>query len=387
MFRDEGAIVKVQQARLTSVTRMPTNALFGELQPHLVTVFGAPAFLSDARFVRALQDAYPSACLLGCSTAGEISSDGVTEEDCILTGVEFSSSQVVQASAHLDSMEDSFDAGTRIGAQLRAPGLKAIIVFAPGVAINGSALVDGIVQRVGTEVPITGGLAGDGGAFARTWTLRSQGASTQEIVAIGLHGDALEFAHGSFGGWKPFGPVRRITRCEGNIVCEIDEEPALAVYQRFLGDHARDLPASGLLFPFAIVDAKGNETGPIRTILAVDREAGSLTLAGAVEVGSYLKLMHADTDRLVGGATTAAEFARKVCPVTGTSLAVLVSCIGRKLVMGKRVGEEVAAVGRVLGKQSTLTGFYSYGEISPRALSKMCGLHNQTMTISWLGEH
>jgi len=379
--------VKVQQARLKSTVPVPTTALFGNLQPHLVTVFGAPAFFSDRGFVRALQEAFPHACLLGCSTAGEISSEGVTEEDCVLTAVQFASSRAVQASVVLASMEDSFDAGSRLGAQLAAPGLKAILVFAPGVAINGSALVDGMVRRLGSTVPITGGLAGDGGAFARTWTLRSQGASTQEVVAVGLHGDALEFAHGSFGGWKPFGPARRVTRCAGNVVFEIDDEPALAVYQRFLGEHARDLPASGLLFPFAIVDAAGNEAGPIRTILGVDRDAGSLTLAGAVDVGSYLKLMHADTDRLVSGATRAAEVARKVCNVSGDGLAVLVSCIGRKLVMGERVGEEVAAVGRVLGERSTLTGFYSYGEISPHASNRVCGLHNQTMTISWLGEH
>jgi len=379
--------VRVQQARFTSTDPAPTRALFGDLQPHLVTVFGAPVFFSDSRFVRELQNAYPDACLLGCSTAGEISGEGVTENDCILTGVQFSHSRVVQASALLGSMDDSFDAGSRIGAQLASSGLRAIIVFAPGVAINGSALVDGIVRRLGKTVPITGGLAGDGGAFARTWTLRSEGASSNEIVAIGLHGDSLDFAHGSFGGWKAFGPARKVTRCEGNVVYEIDNEPALVVYQRYLGIHAQDLPASGLLFPFAIVDAEGNEVGPIRTILGVDRDAGTLTLAGTVQAGSYIKLMHADTDRLVGGATTAAEFARKVRPVSGASLALLVSCIGRKLVMGKRVGEEVAAVSRVLGRASTLTGFYSYGEISPGAASLACGLHNQTMTISWLGEH
>lgn len=351
-----------------------------------MTVFGAPAFFSDAGFVRSLRDLFPRACLLGCSTAGEISSGGVSEEECILTAVEFSSTCVAQASTTLASMEDSFDAGLRIGAQLAAPGLKAVIVFAPGVAINGSALVDGVIRRVGSQVPITGGLAADGGAFVRTWTLNSQGASTDEIVAIGLHGDALEFAHGSFGGWKPFGPVRRITRCEGNIVGEIDGEPALAVYQRYLGEHAKNLPASGLLFPFAIVDDAGNETGPIRTILGVDRDAGSITLAGAVDSGGYLKLMHADTDRLVGGATVAAEAARKMRSSSGDSLAILVSCIGRKLVMGERVGEEVAAVSRVFGSGSTLTGFYSYGEISPGVSSATCDLHNQTMTISWLGE-
>lgn len=359
----------------------------GDWEPQLVTVFGAPAYFSHSRFLHGLQELFPRACLVGCSTAGEIGSEGVSEAGCVLTAVEFAGTRITPASTKLVSMEDSFDAGSRIGAELATPGLKAIIVFAPGVAINGSALVDGLTRRIGPQVLITGGLAADGGAFLRTWTLGPHGASTDEIVAIGLHGDALEFAHGSFGGWKPFGPVRRITRCEGNIVREIDGEPALAVYQRYLGEHARDLPASGLLFPFAIVDDAGNETGLIRTILGVDRNSGSITLAGAVESGSYLKLMHADTDRLVGGAKTAAEAARKMRSASSDSLAILVSCIGRKLVMGERVGEEVTAVSRVLGSTSVLTGFYSYGEISPRACGAACGLHNQTMTISWLGEH
>lgn len=378
--------MKVQQARLTATVPAPTRALFGDLQPNLVTVFGAPAFFSDPDFVRGLQDACAHACLLGCSTAGEISAAGATEEGCVVTGVEFASVQVAQASTVLSSMEDSFAAGLRIGAQLARPGLKAIIVFAPGLAINGSALVDGIAQRIGAGVPITGGLAADGSAFTRTWTLRSEGASTKEIVAVGLHGDALEFAHGSFGGWKPFGPVRRMTSCEGNVLREIDGEPALAVYQRYLGEHAKDLPAAGLLFPFAIVDASGSESGLIRTILGVDRQGGSLTLAGEVAVGSHVQLMHADADRLVGGAKAAAEAARKMRRASGAGLALLVSCIGRKLVMGKRVGEEIAAVSRVLGEDSTLTGFYSYGEISPHGASQICGLHNQTMTVSWLGE-
>jgi hypothetical protein len=158
------------------------------------------------------------------------------------------------------------------------------------------------------------------------------------------------------------------------------------VYKRYLGDHAKGLPASGLLFPFAMLGEDHDAVGLIRTILGVDETTGSLTLAGAIDDGGYLKLMHASTDRLVNGAESAAQAAQKMHAADGDSLAILVSCVGRKLVMGDRVDEEVEAVADVFGSKATLTGFYSYGEISPFTPGSACHLHNQTMTITWMGE-
>jgi hypothetical protein len=283
-------------------------------------------------------------------------------------------------------MEDSQAAGQRIGRELAAPDLRALLVYGPGTQINGSALVDGIGGVVGTDVPITGGLAGDGGAFTQTWTLCNDTLSDKTIAAIGLYGDELNFAHGSFGGWEAFGPARKVTRCESNVLFELDGEPALEVYKRYLGDHAKSLPASGLLFPFAMLGEDHDALGLIRTILGVDEASGSLTLAGAIELNGYLKLMHASTDRLVNGAEAAAVAAQKMHDSKGDSLAILVSCVGRKLVMGDRVDEEVEAVGDVFGDKAVLTGFYSYGEISPFTPGATCHLHNQTMTITWMGE-
>jgi hypothetical protein len=283
-------------------------------------------------------------------------------------------------------MDDSLAAGVRIGDELMSPDLKAVLVFGPGVEINGSDLVEGIASRIGRKLPITGGLAGDGGAFQRTFTLGPDGACDDVIVAVGLGGESLLFSHGSFGGWEPFGPARKVTRAQGNVLYELDGEPALAVYKRYLGDHANGLPASGLLFPFAMLGEDHDALGLIRTILGVDDASGSLTLAGAIDPQGYLKLMHASTDRLVSGAEAAADAARAMHAATGDSLALLVSCVGRKLVMGDRVEEEVEAVGDVFGKQAMLTGFYSYGEISPFAPGSACHLHNQTMTITWIGE-
>jgi hypothetical protein len=129
-----------------------------------------------------------------------------------------------------------------------------------------------------------------------------------------------------------------------------------------------------------------NEVGLIRTILAVDEAAGSLTLAGDIDPNGYLKLMHASTDALVEGAESAAQAAQKMHATDNEGLALLVSCVGRKLVMGGRVDEEVEAVGDVFGSGATLAGFYSYGEISPFSPTVDCKLHNQTMTITYLSE-
>jgi hypothetical protein len=379
--------MKVRQLVLKAVADADARlADLAGIKPQLVTVFGAVPFFTDNAFVAALRLSLPDAAIVGCSTAGEISNGGVADGTCVISAVKFDGTRVKAAHTPLGRMEDSQAAGERIGRELAAPDLRALMVFGPGVRINGSALVEGIAAQIAANVPITGGLAGDGGAFTQTWTLGSAGVSDNTVVAIGLYGDALEFAHGSFGGWEPFGPARKVTRCDGNVLYELDGEAALAVYKRYLGDHAKGLPASGLLFPFAMVGEDQDARGLIRTILGVDEASGSLTLAGAIYSGGYLKLMHASTDRLVNGAESAAKAAQAMHRTGGDSLAILVSCVGRKLVMGDRVDEEVEAVAEVFGSKATLSGFYSYGEISPFTPGSACHLHNQTMTITWMGE-
>jgi hypothetical protein len=356
------------------------------LRPNLILVFGAPAYFEDYRFGQSLADEFPGAAVIGCSTAGEISSTGVHGNSCIVTAVRFDHVSIATATADLANMDDSANAGTRLAQQLKDQSPRAVMVFGQGVNINGSALIEGMAAVLGPGVPITGGLAGDNGAFARTWTMGPRGVSDRAVVAIGLRGDRLGFSHGFFGGWQPFGPARQVTRCDGNVLQELDGEPALAVYKRYLGDYAKDLPSSGLLFPFAMLAENRNEIGLIRTILGVNEADGSLVLAGAIERGGYLKLMHASTEALVDGAETAARIAHTVRDLGKAGLAILVSCVGRKLVMGDRTEEEVEAVAAVLGQETTLAGFYSYGEISPLAPGIDCKLHNQTMTITCLTE-
>lgn len=362
-------------------------------QADLVLVFGSVAHFDAPGFATRLADAFPGAVLAGCSTAGEIVGDGVLDDSCTVTAIRFDRGTIAAAEAGIAVIDDSQPAGEALGEALAArPGLAGVLLFARGVAVNGSALIDGLVSRLPAGVPVSGGLAGDGGAFVRTLVLSPSGVSDAGAVAVGLYGGGPHLGLGSVGGWEPFGPARKVTRAVGNLLLQLDGEPALNVYKRYLGDYARDLPASGLLFPFELLNGNHDSIGLIRTILGIDEAAGGLILAGTVEEGFYLRLMHASTDGLVDGAEQAGAIAAASTEsntgkaAEGDRLALLVSCVGRKLVLGDRVEEEVQAVADRLGAGTLLTGFYSYGEIGPMRDLVDCRLHNQTMTVALLTE-
>ena len=358
-----------------------------DFDPDLVLCFGDPHFFRDPELHAILSASAPRATLAGCSGAGEILNAQVHDGTLAVTALKFEHARAAGAATRIADMADSFGAGARLGAALPAEGLRHVLVFGTGVHINGSALVQGLQATLEPTVRISGGLAGDGGAFVETFTLGAIGSRSDQIVAVGLYGARLDIGNSTFGGWVPFGPARRVTRCDHNVLYELDGERALNIYKRYLGEYARDLPASGLLFPFELLGEDAEGSGIIRTILGVDEEDGSLTLAGDVPEGGYLKLMHASTERLIDAAEHAAL---KLQPLarrhTGPALALLVSCVGRKLVMGDRVDEEVEAVASTLGATAVVAGFYSYGEISGSEFIGDCRLHNQTMTITWVTE-
>lgn len=349
--------------------------------PQLVLVFGDKEALGRPDRLAELQAAYPGAHLCGGSTAGEISGARVRDGSIVATAVRFGKATVAQAAIDLAPGEDSRSAGARLAQALPKDGLGHVLVISDGQHVNGSDLVRGMMSQLPAGVAVTGGLAGDGPNFRSTLTVSDGGIQESRIVALGLYGASLKVGYGSLGGWDPFGPQRIITRSKGNVLYELDGQPALALYKKYLGEHAAGLPATGLLFPLAVKAASGVEL--TRTILAVDEAEQSLTFAGDMPQGAMARLMKANFDRLVDGAHGAAQGASLGQPA---QLAILISCVGRKLVLKQRVEEELEAVQEVLGPQAMLTGFYSYGEICPSAPNASCELHNQTMTITTLSE-
>ncbi|HJV82635.1 FIST signal transduction protein [Noviherbaspirillum sp.] len=350
----------------------------------LLMVFAAPEYMDAPSPIAELLSAYPQSHFIGCSTAGEIFGPLVGDRSLSVAALRFEHSRIASVSACIEDASESRSAAERLAMQLDPSGLRAVFVLSDGLNVNGSELVKGLNGALPADVIVTGGLAGDGDRFKRTWVLSDGRPQSGIITAVGLYGDRLRVTHGSRGGWDSFGPERRVTRSNANILYELDGKPALELYKEYLGERASGLPATGLLFPLSIRKDANNSRQVVRTILGVDESNQALIFAGDVPKGYLAQLMRANFDRLVNGASVAADQARGG-PVAGPVLATAISCVGRRLVLGERVEEETESTLENLPAATQQIGFYSYGEISPYTTGS-CDLHNQTMTLTTFAE-
>jgi hypothetical protein len=365
---------------------MPEDARSANKSSQLVLVFGSISALKDTALFEKIRQTYPDSHILGCSTAGEICGTQVFDDSIVATSIYFEHTRIEGVRTTLKEAGDSFQAGNILGGALPKDGLVHVLVLSDGIKVNGSDLVEGLTKQLPRHVTITGGLAGDNGMFRETLVFWDGTPQTETIAVLGLYGERLKVGYGSLGGWDPFGPERLITRSRDNVLYELDGQSALELYKKYLGEHAKGLPATGLLFPLSIRMNEGT-TGVVRTILAIDEESQSLTFAGDIPEGAYARLMKANFDRLIDGAIGAAKTSYEALGSTPPDLAVLISCVGRKMILKQRTEEEVEGVREIVGNKTVLTGFYSYGEISPFNPSAKCELHNQTMTITTFSEH
>ncbi len=378
--------MKIEQARWTAAKGWdpkPPHQPSGNAD--FVLVFAGTALIKDTDKIRLLKSAYPSARILGCSTSGEIFGRQVTDDSLVVTAVTLEHSTVDGACVGIRDVQNSFVAGQRLAESLLRENLVHVFVLSDGLKVNGSDLARGLTSALPSGVTITGGLSGDGERFRETLVLWGEKAEPDTVAAVGFYGSRLKVGYGSVGGWDPFGPERLITHSKGNVLYELDGKSALALYKKYLGEHADGLPATGLLFPLSL-RAKEGQDGLVRTILSVSEEDQSMTFAGDVPEGAYARLMKANFDRLIDGAVGAARASYETIGSVSPDLAVLISCVGRKMVLRQRIEEEVEGAAEVLGSGTVQTGFYSYGELSPFQASARCELHNQTMTITTLRE-
>lgn len=351
----------------------------------LVLAFGDSDLLDAPEPLRRLRESMPLSHVIGCSTAGQVVDRTVVDGAPTAIAVRFDRSDLRTARAPVAGVEGSYAAGAALAAQLAAPDLRLAFVLGDGLRVNGSELARALREGLPEEAVITGGLAGDGDRFERTWVIVDGEARSGVVAAVGLYGTGLTIGSGSRGGWTVFGPERRITRSSGNVLFELDGRPALSLYKTYLGDLADGLPASALLFPLSVREHADSDNELLRTILAIDEETHSMTFAGDVPEGSLARLMMGTPARLVAGAAAAAEDATRAGDGATAVLGVAVSCVGRRLVLGDGVSEELSAAMRVLPSGSRQVGFYSYGELAPGG-GGFCDLHNQTMTYTAIGE-
>jgi hypothetical protein len=356
-----------------------------ELKNPLVLVFANRMLLEKNEIIEEIRNEFPYEHIVFGSTSGEIIHDNVFDNSIVVTAIEFEKSTFeIRTENILDYNKDAKKLGQKLYNEIPKENLKHLFVLSEGSFVNGSSLIEGLEENIQNAIPISGGMCGDDAKFEKTVASYKINPKEGEVILIGFYGESLEISFASFGGWSTFGPERIITKSEANILYEIDDQPALDLYKKYLGDKANQLPQASLLYPLNVTP-NGKTAPVVRTILGINIEDQSMTLAGDVPVNSKVQLMMASVDAIAEGANEAAKLAmknRKNKP----QLALLVSCVGRKLVMNQRVEEEIERVHEVVGEQTAITGFYSYGEMAPFSGNTFCDLHNQTMTLTLISE-
>lgn len=356
---------------------------FSSPNAQLVLVFGERKLLESNDWFASIREEFPNATIAISSTSGEIYNAATMDNSVVVTALEFEKTTIKTARFGISSHQESYEAGRTLAQKLKGPELRLVFVLSDGNRVNGSDLTKGLNDELDPGISVAGGLAGDAARFEKTLVGLDEAPQEGEILAIGFYGTALRVGHGTKGGWDVFGPERQITRSSYNVLQEIDGIKALDLYKEYLGKYASDLPGAALLFPLSLKMHPDAEP-VVRTILSIDEETGNMVFAGEVPEGAYIRMMKSNFDRLVDAAYTAAQNSL-LQPENPPELAILVSCVGRKLVLGQRIDEEIEAAQSIFGPNTCLTGFYSYGEISPLATGK-CDLHNQTMTITTFRE-
>lgn len=368
------------------VSKSGWNSVDQEPVPNanLVLVFGSrPTLLQSGSYFTSLQTLFPQAQIVICSTAGNIMQDRLTDDSITASALEFEATGIKAFEYEIKGL-NAYIAGAKIAASVPREGLNSLLVLLDAGNINAGYLLDGFNSVYEGKVPVYGGLAGDDSRFEQQVVGLNKLPESNKMVVIAFYGHQLKISHGSKGGWEVFGPERIVTKSEAHRVYEIDGKKLLSLYKDYLGEKAKELPSAALLYPICIKDVETGEL-VVRSIQKLNEEDQSISFFSNVAEGSVIQLMKASFDKLIDGAgASAAESLRD--GMNNPDFALLISCVGRRLVLGPKTEDEIYETIKVFGKETKTAGFYSYGELSPVVGDKSCKLHNQTMTITTFKE-
>jgi hypothetical protein len=350
--------------------------------PQLVIWFAAYGMARTPGVFEGLRDRFPNALIAGCSTNGEIYRGEVMDGVCVAAAVRFDSTEVKAAYAVLEPGADAKAAGRKLALELDQDGLKGVFVLTDAFSFNGADLVDGLIESMPAGVELSGGMAGDDAMLgAATLAGLNEAPRAGGALALGFYGPAIRISRGVAGGWDALGPSRHVTRSEGAVVYELDGEPALAAYERLVGD--ADTIAR-IRHPFAFKPEADSEQDVIREVVGVDRANNGIIFIDTVQQGSWGQILRGTDEHLIDGAGLAARRAG-MDKADSDALCLMVSCVGRKWVMGQGIGDETEAVQQEAPDVATI-GFYSYGEIAPHERTGLCTLHHASVSVTLLRE-
>jgi hypothetical protein len=360
-------------------------------RPDILWAFGAASY-DQQQLLDGINSVSGGVPLLGCTTDGEICTCGLSSDSLVVMAM--ASDRICFHTAVVEHLsQDSYAAGLSLAGQLRHLKYNYLQIFSDGLSGNATRIIEGIQAVAGPEVQIAGGTAGDGGRFQRTYQYFGNRVLSDSLVGVAWAGD-FHMGTGMACGWTPVGIAKRVTRSVGNIVYELDGQPALNVYEKFLGKHAARLPSVGVEYPLGLLGPQGDveQDGYFlcRATMGVDREKGAIVFAGDVPEGALVKITMGSESDIIEAAELAVreglQGLTKSNPAIQPRAIFLFSCMARKIVLGSKTNKEILEVKHVAGEDVPIIGFYTYGEYAPIGKEKRSHFHNETITLTIIGE-
>jgi hypothetical protein len=374
----------------TSLPFQPATGWACAADPHpldgldtLVMLFGPASALTDTAALAPLRRHLPHSCWMAAAAPAIVAGRQAHDDGLSATVVRFDRTRVRRFQTDIGPDRSETTAARHLAAALAdSPGLAAVLVMVDALQVDGPALVEALVAALPAGLPVAGGLGGDGTAAAGTG---NDGTPQGSVCVIGLYGAHVHMARACRGGSIGFGPRRLVTRSEGQTVLDIDAQPALTLYREYLGRYADGLPEAASHFPLTVFRHGGDHHGVIRYVLDIDPARQSIRVAGDIPTGSQVQLSRAGRSELLDGAEQAARQVAPRLPADRPVLNLVVSCVGRRHVLGEQTEDELEPFDDHLPDGSLQVGFYSFGEISSID-GQRCEMHNMTFTAAALWE-
>ncbi|MEO0414052.1 MAG: FIST N-terminal domain-containing protein [Verrucomicrobiota bacterium] len=329
----------------SAVRQIPLPQDFSAADVDLLIVHGIRATLEYESIQYMLQKAYPNAVITGCSTAGELEGGMIHHNSVVFAALSFEKSEVKQVSRQF-SEEDCLNEAVRdLAGQLAREDLKGVVVYIDGLALDSDEVVCSLGEALDPAVKVIGGLAADSLGFEDAKVITRGGAFSRSVTLTGLYGDSLELTS-TCSEFPASSEKMVITRSEGNMIFEIDHQPAYQVYRLALENRGYELPRDVTYFPLMILDDLGCPLMP-RSVLQCSEEAGTVLCASAISEGSVVSICDLSNPQLI------VEDAKKVignCVSAETEFVLVINCVGRRITLGPASeGEEAEVVARTAG--------------------------------------
>ncbi len=361
----------------------------------LIIVFASVAH-DQEKMLKGIRSVSKDVSLAGCSDSGEITTEGPDSGKVAVMALNTNTIQYSLGTG-VGADKDTFKAGKEAALDVKK-GAKTpaslFMMFMEGLAENGAAGVRGVQSVMGDNFPIMGGSAGDDFKFKKTYQYINDKVLSNSVIGVGLSGK-FSFGVGVRHGWEPVGLPMKVTKSEGSKLIEINNRPALSIYEDYFGKKAEELtkePIAKMAYTYPLgMSVEGSDELLIVDVV-IANEKGEITCAAEIPQGSEIRLMLGDPEKAIQAAKEAAENAKKQLKGAAPKAIVVFDCMARcKLLShGTKGKEEIDAIQNVLGKDVPLIGFYTYGEQAPLGgvLGPECHsrFHNETMTLVVLGD-